>query len=95
MRVRPRRTHRSTQVHRDSRPSSIRITITFVLLDFSNLYSCVITRNRNAINVSILDPIFVLNTLGATCIPYSNYTTLETCYMRTLSILNMTQFDAC
>uniref|UniRef100_A0A251SIQ4 Uncharacterized protein n=1 Tax=Helianthus annuus TaxID=4232 RepID=A0A251SIQ4_HELAN len=38
----------------------------FRYLDPLNLYLCVITRNRNAINVSILDPIFVLNTFGCT-----------------------------
>ncbi|KAJ0924953.1 hypothetical protein HanRHA438_Chr04g0154191 [Helianthus annuus] len=38
------------ELRRNSTPSSSRIIASFVLLDFSNPYSCVTTRNRNTTN---------------------------------------------
>uniref|UniRef100_A0A251UVX4 Uncharacterized protein n=1 Tax=Helianthus annuus TaxID=4232 RepID=A0A251UVX4_HELAN len=39
------------ELRRNSTPSSSRIIASFVLLDFSNPYSCVTTRNRNTTNM--------------------------------------------
>uniref|UniRef100_A0A251S116 Uncharacterized protein n=1 Tax=Helianthus annuus TaxID=4232 RepID=A0A251S116_HELAN len=40
---------------------SCSIIALLVILDCSNFYSYVLTRNCNAINVSILDPIFIFS----------------------------------